>query len=318
MSANKTRTSPRRPKPYTFQISWRDAVEAAMRLRTDHKGRRYVNRFSTAAAIEHFVLLLSFVILGITGFAQTFYNTALGSHTLELFGGIDSLRQVHHAFAFILGISVGYHLLNYANDLIVYRHSGGMWFDHADWSLLFRLGRSKKPTEFGRYTFAEKISYWATAFAILTLGASGLAQLFPIWVSEVLPGRAVPAAKLTHFWMAVLLAAVVLVWHAYDVLIRKVNLSILTGNMSIKDMEEDHPLELHYLEAAAGAVNSPDWPLILEIAREDEPPILEKKTESKPAVEARREATAPQETPKNTEPVEGQKDEAASQDSVEG
>lgn len=308
----KPQPAPRGPKPYTFQITWRDAVDATMRLRTDHKGRRYVSRFSTATAIEHFVFLLAFAVLAITGFAQTFYDTVLGGQVLVLFGGIDSLRQAHHAFAFILGMAVIYHLLNYANEAVVYRRAGGMWFDGTDWSLLFRFGRSKKPARFGRYTFPEKISYWVMALAILALGVTGLAQTFPILVSEFLPGIVVPISRLTHFWMAVLLAAAVLIWHVYDVLVRKVNLSILTGNMSIKDMEEDHPLELQYLEAAAGALHSPDWPLVLEIAREEDAPTAEEK------VEAKEEAAAPQEKAEPARPAEGPEKDAASKDSVKG
>jgi cytochrome b subunit of formate dehydrogenase len=294
--AKKTHSA-RHTKP-TISISWRDAVDAVTRMRTDHKGARYINRFSTAVAIEHFVFMLAIMVLGLTGFAQTFYSSQLGSGILVLLGGIDSVRQVHHAFAFILGFSTVYHVVNYLNEVVVYRRFGGMWFDKNDWSLLFRLGASPKPVRFGRYTFAEKVSYWVIGACILILGVTGLVQGFPIWAAKIMPGAVIPAARLFHRWEAVLCVVAVLVWHLYDVVFRKFNLSIFTGNMSLKNMEEDHPLELQFLEQAASVIDSKAWPVVIELPQEE--PV----------------AASPVETPKTVEPVEGPKD-AATESPVE-
>ncbi|MEW5941422.1 MAG: hypothetical protein AB1750_17290, partial [Chloroflexota bacterium] len=154
-AAKKPVATPR--PPLTYRVTLRDAADAVTRLRVDHKGARYVNRFSTAVAIEHFVFMLAVIVLGVTGFAQTYYDSALGSAALVLFGGIDAVRVTHHAFAFILGFTALYHVLRYLNDAIVYRRRGEVWFDKADWARLFRLGAARKPARFGRYTFAEKV-----------------------------------------------------------------------------------------------------------------------------------------------------------------
>jgi cytochrome b subunit of formate dehydrogenase len=270
---SKKSTAPSGSRPLIFRVALRDAVDATARLRTDHRGGRYVNRFSIANAIEHFVFLLAFTALGITGFTQTFYDTAIGGQILVLFGGIDAVRLVHHAFAFILAFAVVYHVLNYLNEAFVYRRTGGMWFDKIDLSLLFKLGRTDKTPRFGRYTFSEKVSYWVIAFCILILGFTGLTQMFPIWAARFLPGTIVLFARLFHRWEAVLGVVTVLVWHLYDVVFRKFNLSIFTGNMSIKNMEEDHPLELQYLENAASVVHSPTWPVTIEIPQEIVSPV---------------------------------------------
>jgi cytochrome b subunit of formate dehydrogenase len=274
----------------------RDAVDAALRLRANHQGERFVTRFSTGVAIEHFVFMLSVFMLGLTGFAQTFYASLLGSGVLVFFGGIDAVREAHHAFAFILGAASLYHVFNFLNGLIVYRRKGGMWFTNTDWSLLFRLGASRKPARFGRYTMPEKVSYWVSAACILFLGLTGIVQGYPIFTSTYLPGAIIPAARLFHRWQAILCVAVVLIWHVYDVVFRKLNLSVFTGHMSLKDMEEDHPLELEYLEKAAALTTNQTWPVTIEFSQEPEEPIEE---------------AVPAETPKVEEPAEGPKEEAA-------
>lgn len=295
---SKKNTAPSGSRPLTFRVTLRDAVDAATRLRTDPRGGRYVNRFSVANAIEHFIFLLAFTVLGITGFTQTFYDTFVGGQILVLFGGIDAVRQVHHAFAFVLGFAVIYHVLNYLNEAFVYRRLGGIWFDKTELSQLFKPGKPAKPVRFGRYTFSEKVSYWVIAICILILGFTGLVQAFPIWAVRFLPGTIIPVARLFHQWEAVLGVVTVLVWHLYDVVFRKFNLSIFTGNMSIKNMEEDHPLELQYLEKAASVVHSEAWPVTVEIPPETVLPV---------AVET----AHPVETPEVEEQPAGPKEEAS-------
>ena len=287
---------PSGPRSTIYKITWREAVDAAMRLRTDHRGRRYVKRFSTAKIIEHFVVTLAFIILGITGFSQTYYASTIGRNVLAFFGGINAVRQVHHAFAFILGFTFIYHLFNYLNDVFVFRRSGKLWFTREEVSMLLKFGGSKRPLKFDRYTPAEKVSYWVLFVCITVLGLTGLIQVYPILAVRILPGTIIPLAQLFHRWEAILGVLTVAIWHLYDVLVRRFNVSVFSGNMSLKHMEEDHPLELQYLEKVAAVANSPKWPVKIEIEREE---IV---AEAAPAV--------PQETPEAKEQA-GRPDEEA-------
>ena len=291
-------TAPARPATHTYRISWREAVDAAMRLRTDHRGRRYVNRFTTAKVIEHFVAMLTFTILAITGFTQAYYETTLGKNVLALFGGIAAVRQVHHAFAFILGFIFFYHIFNYLNDVFVYRRAGKMWLTRSELALLLKLGVSKQPLRFDRYTLAEKVSYWVLMICIVTLGLTGIVQAYPIMATRIFPGTIIPLAKIFHHWEAILAVLAVVVWHLYDVAIRRFNVSIFTGNMPIQHMEADHPLELQYLELAAAAAHHTKWPVTIEVQQEA------------PVTEAEAGAPVPEETPEVEEQAERPAEEA--------
>lgn len=276
--AAKTQTPPK-PKPAMLKraVTRREAAEAADRLRTTPAGTRYVIRFSTGQRIEHLVLLFSFTGLAITGLAQTFYTTALGTFVLDVFGGIDNDRAMHHILAFIFIVLSVYHVGLFVYQRFVNRRTSKMFpewsdFEHLLGMLRYNLGISQRFPRFDRYTFEEKAEYWALIWGGTVMGLTGLMQWYPVFVTDVLPGWAIPVARAFHRWEAILAVLAILTWHFYHVVLKELNLSMFTGNMTMAEMEEQHPLELAYLEKAAAAVGSKIWPVIIEIPLE-EPPV---------------------------------------------
>jgi hypothetical protein len=86
---------------------------------------------------------------------------------------------------------------------------------------------------------------WGTAVMIIT----GFILLNPIAVTNFFPGELIPVALSAHGWEAVLAAASIVIWHLYNVLVKHRNVSMFTGTLSHKIMEEEHALELERLEA---------------------------------------------------------------------
>ncbi len=70
----------------------------------------------------------------------------------------------------------------------------------------------------------------------------------PIATTAILPGEFMPAARVAHSAEALLAVLAVIVWHSYHVHVRHFNRSIYTGYISLKEMEEHHPLELEAAE----------------------------------------------------------------------
>lgn len=292
---NKKTPQPDKPKSIKYRVSRRDAIEAFSRLRTNAQGAKYVVRFSPSRRIEHILLIVSFVMLAITGLAQTFSNTPVAFSLLNLLGGIDAARQLHHFFSFIAIALAGYHFLSVLNDTIVYQRIGGMMpnkrdFDNFNKMLKFNLGLSKTAPQFERYTFEQKFDYWFTVAGVVVMGITGLMQLFPYLVTDFLPGTLIPAARMLHRWGAILAVLFVITWHFYHTALKKLNLSIFTGTMSLEDMQENHALELIFLEKAAAVVNNNEWPVSIEI------PLETEETEP-PAEEPPAEETVHEETP---------------------
>jgi hypothetical protein len=134
------------------------------------------------------------------------------------------------------------------------------------------------------------------------MGMTGLMQWFPVAATYYLPGGTIPVARAFHKWEAILAVLAILTWHMYHTVIKKLNTSIFTGVMTIEDMEEEHPQELAYLEAASAAVDNRSWPVLIEVPLEEE---KEPEPVSPPAEETKvPEPVAPSmEETKSSEPV---------------
>ncbi len=276
----------KKPKMFRRVIRYRDALEAASRLRISSDGKRYVVRFTRGQRVEHLVLLFSFTTLAVTGLAQTFYTSPIGNFILTSLGGIDSARVIHHMAAFVFIIQSLYHVALFINELFVYHRITRMIPDLKDFTdliamLKFNLGLSKQHPHFDRYNFEEKAEYWALVWGTLIMGATGLMQWFPLQVTQVLPGWVIPVGRALHKWEAILAVLAILTWHFYHTMIKTRNFSIFTGKMTIKQMEEEHPVELAYLEKAAAAVTSRTWPVVIQFPLEEPKP--EPKVQVKPS-----------------------------------
>jgi cytochrome b subunit of formate dehydrogenase len=256
-------------------IYYRDALEAVKRLRVTSEGRRYVVRFPLAQRIEHFILILSFFALAITGLAQTYYNTLAGDFTLNALGGIESSRLIHHFAAFSFGILALYHVAIFVDEVFVHRRFGKIfpaWRDVTDaiQMIKFNLGFAVRRPLFDRYNFEEKAEYWALVSGMIIMGVTGIMQWFPVQLTLILPaGWIIPVSRVIHRWQAILMVIAILTWHFYNTVIKKMNLSIFNGNMTIENMKEDHPIELACLEQASAVIQNKRWPLEIEILLED-------------------------------------------------
>jgi hypothetical protein len=121
-------------------------------------------------------------------------------------------------------------------------------------SIGYNVGLAKSRPKLGRFTFDEKVEYWAMMWGNLVMIITGFMLWNPIKTTNILPGVFIPAAKAAHGGEAVLAILAILIWHIYHVHIKYFNKSIFTGKLTRHEMEEEHPLELEKLEAGAGTV----------------------------------------------------------------
>jgi len=126
------------------------------------------------------------------------------------------------------------------------------------YALLYYFGLRKDPPQQGRYTFEEKLEYWAVVWGTMIMAITGFMMWNPIATTRILPGQFIPAAKVAHSLEAVLAILAILIWHFYHVLIRHLNKSMFSGKISEKEMLHDHPLEL--ADIKAGTAKPPVTP----------------------------------------------------------
>jgi cytochrome b subunit of formate dehydrogenase len=123
-------------------------------------------RFPLARRIEHLVMLLSFTTLGLTGLPQKYPLAGASVFIVDLLGGIENLRYLHHIAAIVLMFGTAYHIIVAGYKVFVLRTRMNMLPTLQDvkdgWqALMYNIGRAKKFPQMGRYTFEEKLEYWA-------------------------------------------------------------------------------------------------------------------------------------------------------------
>ena len=215
--------------------------------------RTRYRRFDRGQRIEHAVLITSFSVLAISGLPQKYPDSWWGQGMIALMGGIELTRVIHHIAAVVLVIASIFHLLSLGYRLWVQRSPASMmpgWRDVQDamGTLGYNIGRRTSPPRMGRYTFGEKVEYWAVIWGTAIMILTGFVLWNPILTTQLLPGQFVPAAKAAHGGEALLAVLSILTWHFFHVHVKHFNRSIFTGDISAEVMEEEHALELAQIE----------------------------------------------------------------------
>ena len=229
------------------------ALAARMQIAPD--GSRIFIRFSSAQRREHQVLLVTFTVLAVTGLLQRYNRFFLAELLIALFGGVETIRTIHHLTAVVFIALSLYHAWEILVLWVVKRERGSMWPYLKDFKDLvqmvrFNLGLVKERPEFDRFTAEEKLEYWALLWGTALMISTGLIMWFPITVTSVLPGDIIPVSRALHGWEAVLATLAILTWHMYHTVIKERNRSIFTGIMTEEEMRRNHPLEYRRILAA--------------------------------------------------------------------
>jgi formate dehydrogenase gamma subunit len=217
---------------------------------------RVYERFTRSDRVQHSVMLVSFLVLTVTGLPQKYIylNNHYLDDLIELLGGLETVRVVHRWAATVLMLVTVYHLLAVAQRALVRRVSLSMLPRYQDvldglQSLRYNLGFAKARPRSDRYTWEEKVEYWSLVWGTIIMIGTGFMLWNPIATARFLPGQWIPAAQVVHGGEALLAILAVLVWHFYSVHLRQFNRSMFTGQMSEAEMEHEHPLELERIKA---------------------------------------------------------------------
>ena len=224
-------------------LAWRRKILPSLRRKD-----RVVIRMSPQLRIQHALLVVCFVYLALSGFALKYPDSWIGI----LFGS-EEFRRGTHRWSGILMMLVGiYHILwvwftrrgrRLMRDLAPTPKDARDLRDNLRWF----LERSDQRPRFARFSYAEKLEYWAVVWGMLLMGTTGLAIWWKVPVTQFVPRWVIDASITVHFFEAILAVLAIIVWHFYHVIfdpdVYPANWSFWDGKVSRKWHEHEHPLD---------------------------------------------------------------------------
>jgi cytochrome b subunit of formate dehydrogenase len=225
-------------------LIWRK--KAVRKLAAQH---RVVVRLNSNQRIQHFILLVSFFLLVITGFMLKYPDSWLAS----IFGMGEKVRGIVHRVAAVALIGAGLYHVFY---VLTTRDGKGLirgllpdLKDGFDLLGIMRhyLGLDDKKPEFGRFTYAEKLEYWALVWGMIVMASTGIMLWAKMSVGHFLPRWYLDIATAIHFYEAVLATLAIVVWHFYQVIfdpdVYPMSWAWWDGKVSLEHYREEHALD---------------------------------------------------------------------------
>ena len=230
---------------------------------TDHPERRgqFVRRFSTMNIRLHLTIIVTFLLLALTGLPLKFHDAAWAQALMTLMGGIDASRFIHRLAAIGTFGYAAFHLGNLFIRWAIKRERGMFWGpnsmvpqprDVMDVLTNFRyfLYLGERPPS-DRWNYIEKFDYLAVFWGIMIIGLSGLMLWLPNWFTSFLPGWTLNAAYVIHSDEALLATGFIFFFHFFHTHLRPesfpMDVVIFTGKMSLERFKEERPLEYQRL-----------------------------------------------------------------------
>ena len=223
-------------------LVWRRKVAARRRQ------RRTIVRLTANQRLQHWLLLTSFIVLVLSGFALQYPDSLLS----WLLGSNEYVRRVTHRVAAVVMLVVGVYHIGY----LILTKDGRRWVkdmfprvkDVKDLfgNFAYYLGLSRIKPKIARFGYAEKAEYWAVIWGTFIMGLTGLMIWFKIGVFGFLARWWIDIALAIHFYEAVLATLAIIVWHFYQVIfdpdVYPVNFALIDGRVSEELFREEHEL----------------------------------------------------------------------------
>ena len=205
-----------------------------------------LNKFSV---LQHALLMISFIILVITGFALKYPESLF----VKWLGLSESIRSITHRIAasilVIISFIQGFYFLfnkKGRSDLLALIPNFSDF--KAFWqSVKFHLNLCQERPKFGRWSYVEKTEYLALIWGTIIMCVTGFILWFPELFMTIFPSWTFEVAEVIHFYEAILATLAILIWHFFFVIFHPekypMDLTWIHGRITKREHEIYHPLD---------------------------------------------------------------------------
>jgi cytochrome b subunit of formate dehydrogenase len=227
---------------------------------TDKMSR--LKRFTPIQRLWHLGLVLTFMLLSVTGIAWMYYETSWGQGLASLFGDYRDVIEIHRITGLVLLGGLALHIVylltridwkNFPGSLLGPETLVFQWVDIKTFfgQLGWIFGLNKMP-RYDRWSWWEKFDYWAVWWGLMIVGITGLMLYNPVLTSDYMPGWMLNMALWVHRIEAVLAMGHIFTIHFTVEHWRPsafpFNASMFDGSVDLEEARHEHPQWVARLE----------------------------------------------------------------------
>jgi cytochrome b subunit of formate dehydrogenase len=217
----------------------------------------YVRRFTNTQMWLHVSIILSFLLLSVTGLPLKFSAAPWAPGLMKVLGGPEVASYLHRFAAIVTFGYFAVHLAMLFRDIVLQKRKGYFWGwrsmtpqlkDLQDlWAnVKYFLYLGPRPN-LDRWAYWEKFDYLAVFWGVGMIGVSGLMLWFPDFFTRFLPGWALNAAYIIHSDEALLATGFIFLFHFFHTHLRPESFPmdpvIFTGSIPLHRFKEERPIE---------------------------------------------------------------------------
>ena len=180
-------------------------------------------RLTLNQRVQHSILLLSFLLLVVTGFALKFPGS-FWAEPIVRWEKDFPLRGLIHRIAGAFLIAAGFYHLVYLFFTVEGRKALRAMLPklrdgrEAVQTMGYNLGYRRELPSYSKFNYAEKVEYWALVWGTVVMGATGILLWGHNFVLRYLPSSWLQVATAIHYYEAILATLAIVVWHFYAVI----------------------------------------------------------------------------------------------------
>ncbi|MEJ2721396.1 MAG: cytochrome b/b6 domain-containing protein [bacterium] len=198
---------------------------------------------------QHTLLMVSFTVLAVTGFAFHYSGSWWAKMLFGWEGGFRARHAIHLTAAVVFVATAIWHAV-YLSRVRGRRFLRDIFPKMEDfrqfWQMIaYNLGWRKEAPRFGRFSYIEKAEYWALVWGTVVMTITGLALWFGYLTERMFHVEAIGVMLVVHFYEAILATLAIVVWHFYSTIFNPPvypnNPSWYTGRMPERMYRHEHP-----------------------------------------------------------------------------
>lgn len=233
---------------YNF-IVWLWAVRRKLNKQREEM---HIRRMTNYERNSHIFLIISFIMLVITGFALKFPEV-FWARWLFAIGMNETVRSSLHRLAALVMtfdlIFFMFYMLFKKRGKCMLREMLPAKRDFTDFFKAFKyyvtVPKYENPPQYSVFNFGEKFEFWALVWGTVVMVITGLILWFPKSIPMSWPTWIISVARVIHFYEALLATLAIIIWHGFNIMFHPdeypMNTSWLTGY--ITGHEAEHRFE---------------------------------------------------------------------------